>query len=283
MDREIAAVYQYKNLNNEVIHETVRYTPKSFAQRRPDGKGGYTYNLQGIEPILYDLQGIQKSIYDCKKLFLCEGEKDAINLAKLKFYTTTCAMGAGKWRDSYTQSLIGADVIILPDKDEAGINSAIAIADELYKNHIPVRIIRVPGTGKDVTNWIESGGTRDELIEIVNETPYYMIMPEIGCIEKESTFNLLFMIDLIKKNQFERDFETLQRIFYELKRRSKFDKPYEYTHKCIHMALQERVPVVQLTATLLKCSDKEAIDWLCKMYGIDCHNIPKWRPSIPKE
>jgi len=33
---EIAAVYDYKDLDGNIIHSTIRYSPKSFRQRRPD-------------------------------------------------------------------------------------------------------------------------------------------------------------------------------------------------------------------------------------------------------
>ena len=35
-NREIAAVYDYKNLDGKIVHSTVRYNPKGFSQRRPD-------------------------------------------------------------------------------------------------------------------------------------------------------------------------------------------------------------------------------------------------------
>jgi len=34
--REIAAVYDYKDLDGNIIHSTIRYNPKGFSQRRPD-------------------------------------------------------------------------------------------------------------------------------------------------------------------------------------------------------------------------------------------------------
>ena len=34
--REIAAVYDYKDLDGSIVHSTIRYDPKGFSQRRPD-------------------------------------------------------------------------------------------------------------------------------------------------------------------------------------------------------------------------------------------------------
>ena len=44
--------YNYKDENGELIFQVVRYEPKSFAQRRPDGNGGWIWKLDGIRRIL---------------------------------------------------------------------------------------------------------------------------------------------------------------------------------------------------------------------------------------
>src|SRR5437870_2347601 len=41
--------YHYRNAAGEVVHRTVRYRPKSFKQERPDGRGGWIPNLDGVE------------------------------------------------------------------------------------------------------------------------------------------------------------------------------------------------------------------------------------------
>ena len=44
---EIVAVYDYDT------YQVVRFSPKNFRQRQPDGKGGWIWNLKKIEPRLY--------------------------------------------------------------------------------------------------------------------------------------------------------------------------------------------------------------------------------------
>jgi putative DNA primase/helicase len=39
----IVATYDYRDADGKVLHQTVRYEPKKFAQRRPDGKGGWIW------------------------------------------------------------------------------------------------------------------------------------------------------------------------------------------------------------------------------------------------
>ncbi len=175
MTDKIIVVYQYKNLGGEVIHETVRYDPKSFRQRRPDGHGGYIYNLNGIEPVLYRLPEITEAIVQGTPIILVEGEKDADNLVKLGFEATTAPMGAGTpWRDSYTETLKGAQVVIIPDNDPSGWKHAIDVADALYFTCECVKIVRLPGHGKDISDWISAGGIADQLKSLIDDAPIYM-------------------------------------------------------------------------------------------------------------
>ena len=52
-DRRIIAVYDYAG-----VFEVVRYEPKDFRQRRPDGQRGYLWNLNGVTPRLFHLNDL---------------------------------------------------------------------------------------------------------------------------------------------------------------------------------------------------------------------------------
>ena len=71
-------VYSYIDLDGEVRRPTVRYTPKAFKQRRPDSKGGWIYNLDGVDLVLFDLLGIQG-----REEALPEGEKDVETITRM--------------------------------------------------------------------------------------------------------------------------------------------------------------------------------------------------------
>lgn len=51
--RRPAAVYDYDG-----VFEVVRFEPKDFRQRRPDGPGRYIWNLDGVVPRLYRLNAL---------------------------------------------------------------------------------------------------------------------------------------------------------------------------------------------------------------------------------
>jgi hypothetical protein len=53
--RRIVATYQYTDVMGTVVYETVRYDPKDFRQRRPDGAAGWIWDLKGVTRVLYRL------------------------------------------------------------------------------------------------------------------------------------------------------------------------------------------------------------------------------------
>ncbi|MCS5585339.1 MAG: hypothetical protein NZ777_17740, partial [Pseudomonadales bacterium] len=53
--RTIAAIYDYCDETGSLLFQVVRYEPKEFKQRRPNGKDGWVWNLEGVDPVLYQL------------------------------------------------------------------------------------------------------------------------------------------------------------------------------------------------------------------------------------
>jgi len=180
-----------------IFCNSARYQFKRFTQRRPDGKGGHVYSLQGIEPVLYRLPEITRAITKETPVFLVEGEKDANNLVKLGFEATTCAMGAGKWCRSYTEALKGALMLICPDKDSAGWKHALTVADEIYFITECLKILILPGPGKDVSDWIEAGGTKEQLEELADDAPVHM--PLEYRREYEAELKIMRPVELIEE------------------------------------------------------------------------------------
>jgi hypothetical protein len=171
--RTIVATYDYTDVMGDLLYQVVRYEPKSFSQRRPDGNGGSIYNLKGIEQVLYRLPEVVQAIQEGQRLYICEGEKDADTLHQLGLCGTTAPMGAGKWRECYTQALAGADVVIIPDKDELGRKHAAHVAQSLWGRAKSIKVIELPGPGKDVTDWLAAGGTGEQFLHIIEEAPLY--------------------------------------------------------------------------------------------------------------
>lgn len=151
---KIVKIYDYTDGSGKLLHQTVRFEPKSFKQRRPDGKGGWIWNLQGIEPVLYRLPEVLKA----QEILLVEGEKDADSLHALGMVATTAPMGAGKWRPSYNEYLKCKDIALLPDNDTAGQDHMLKVAESLYGTAESIKILNLPDLPDkgDVSDFIES-------------------------------------------------------------------------------------------------------------------------------
>lgn len=156
-NRKFVATYPYQDAHGQILFEVVRRAnPKGFSQRQPNGAGGWTWNLEGVERVLYRLPDLAAAIHKGQTIYLAEGEKDVDNLVQLGLPATTNPGGAGKWRVSYSEALRGAHVAILPDNDPPGRNHADVVAQALQGLAAEVRVIALPGLEEkgDVSDWI---------------------------------------------------------------------------------------------------------------------------------
>ena len=128
--RKISATYDYLDENRKILYQAVRYSPKGFSQRRPDGKGGWIWNVSGVTKIPYRLPDILNSSKDTP-IFIVEGEKDADRLASLGLVATTNVGGAGKWTRKLNKYFADRQVVIIPDNDKAGHDHARKVRKEL--------------------------------------------------------------------------------------------------------------------------------------------------------
>jgi hypothetical protein len=162
--RHNVATYDYRDADGSLLYQAVRFEPKGFAQRRPDGRGGWIWELGDVQRVLYRLPELQAAD-PAAWVLVPEGEKDVERLAALGFVATTNAGGAGKWRPEYCESLRGRRVVLLPDNDEPGEKHAATVARSLVDLAAEVRVVRLPHLPPkgDVSDWLDAGGTVEEL------------------------------------------------------------------------------------------------------------------------
>lgn len=175
-NKEIVCTYPYHNALGQPIYEVVRFTPKSFSQRRmdPSAPNGYQWGLRGVAPVLYHLPEVLKAIVDGTTIAIAEGEKDVDNLRSLGFTATCNPMGAGKWRPSYTESLKGIkQVAVFVDNDAPGRKHAKHVATSLHEMGIAVKVVEMPEPGiKDITHWLEAKNlTAENITAIIDAAP----------------------------------------------------------------------------------------------------------------
>lgn len=164
----IDKVYPYTDEHGEVLFEAVRFWPKDFRQRHPDGHGGHVWSLNGVRRVLYRLPVLRAAIAVGQQVWIVEGERDADNVRRAGVCATTSPMGAGKWRSEYVDQLAGAtDVVIVADRDRAGRVHAATVYRSLVATVAKLVIVEA-AAGKDATEHLSSGGALDEFVVVVD-------------------------------------------------------------------------------------------------------------------
>ena len=169
--KQIIATYKYPN-----GVQKVRFPNKEFMWRRPDGKGGWIWNRQGVPHTLYIAGELTETVV------VAEGEKDADNLHRLGWDAASGENGAGhgKWRKEYTQQLKGIHVVIFQDNDKIGKSFASETAAALHGVAASVRVLdlslvwpEIPEHG-DVSDMIAKFGDEkasDLIADLMARTP----------------------------------------------------------------------------------------------------------------
>jgi len=168
-NRRIVARYVYKDEDGDPLFEKVRFEPKSFAFRHLSETGEWNWGLGDVQRLHYHLPEVRAS----DVVFVAEGEKDAESLTSLGFVATTNPGGAGKWLDEHSKALKGKKVIILQDDDEPGRKHGQAVAESVTKYATEVKLLPPFENAKDITEWLENGGSKKRLLEIVRDTELF--------------------------------------------------------------------------------------------------------------
>jgi hypothetical protein len=176
--RRIVATYDYRDEAGELLFQVVRYEPKDFRQRRPDGQGGWTWRVKGVRQVPYRLFELRANAVD-DLVLVVEGEKDVDRLASLGFVATCNAGGANKWPEELNGQFQGLTVYILPDNDDAGRSHAEKVAANLRGVAASIRIVTLPGLGKggDVSEWLAAGGDPQQLVALCQAAPLWEPAP----------------------------------------------------------------------------------------------------------
>ncbi len=160
-DYEIIAIYSYTDENGVELFQKYRTRTKKGLHRRKNPnstskKDEWIYNIKDTRNVLYNLPAVLKS----DVVYLCEGEKDADNLNRLGLCATTNNAGALSWRDSFTQSLKGKNIIVCQDNDRAGEMRTAKLYQELIREVKSFRVFIPSGVPEhgDVTDWLDIGG-----------------------------------------------------------------------------------------------------------------------------
>lgn len=165
LGREVAQ-YSYEDENGTLLYQVVRFEPKTFRQRAPNGNGlGWIWSTRNVRPLPYRLPELLEAIAHDRTVFVVEGEKDVETLRAHAMPATCNAMGAGKWRSKLNRYFTDADVVVVADHDEPGRAHASTVCAELASIAATVRMFDVgelwpecPDKG-DLSDYLQHGGT----------------------------------------------------------------------------------------------------------------------------
>lgn len=178
--RKVENYYSYVSiLTGSYAFTKVRLNPKKFLYGKiKDGR--FQYGLSGFDrnkdPCIYgNLTAVRKAVEAGRTVFLCEGEKDTDTLTKQGYVAIT--VGSTSDIKAYGSGIVsllrGADVIILSDNDDSGINAAHAMQAYLQVTAKSIKVV-IPYPDKehgDVTDFFEAGHTKEEFEKMCREEP----------------------------------------------------------------------------------------------------------------
>ena len=183
--RHFDCAYDYHDQSGKLVFQVCRYSNKDFPQRHPDpnNPGKWIWNMEGVVRVLYRLPEVMAAIKAGLPIFVCEGEKDVLAMVERGFAATCNPGGAvkkadgDKWQDNYTETLRGAGVTVIADKDQDGRKHAQIVAGKLHGIAKSVRVIELPDTNgkpvKDAADFFAAGGEAAELDAIAETAPEF--------------------------------------------------------------------------------------------------------------
>jgi DNA polymerase I-like protein with 3'-5' exonuclease and polymerase domains len=175
-DPERDTVFYYRDLAGKPLYAVVRMgrdKNKTFQAHKADGKWWWGIP-DDASNVPYRLCEVVKAISEDKTIHIFEGEPDADKARKLGLVATTNIRGAGKFTDDLVPYFVGADVVINGDNDDEGRKHVDQVATKLHGVSNSVKAMPpFPGVGEggDFRNWLKAGGTVEEYLKMVEETP----------------------------------------------------------------------------------------------------------------
>jgi KaiC/GvpD/RAD55 family RecA-like ATPase len=142
---------------------------KQFRQSHWDGVDWRTGRGEGpIAPFHFEIWKALPSV------IVVEGEKcvEALNSANVQ--AVTCIPGgANAWKEEFAEYFAGKNVVMIPDNDQAGSKFADDVIASILPKALSVKRLELPGLDPkdDVVEWLEKGGTKEKLYDLIAKTP----------------------------------------------------------------------------------------------------------------
>jgi Protein of unknown function (DUF3631) len=164
---------------------------KKIKQKRadPDHPGKWLWNVEGVRVVPYCLPQLIEALADDHPVLIVEGEPKVDLLWSWNVAATCNAGGAGKWKPEHAAFLRGADVVLVPDHDEAGWKHIQTVGASLVGVAKRIRVLVLPNAKPkdDVIDWAKAGGTREQLDALIEQAQEWKPQTEEAEQEAEQT------------------------------------------------------------------------------------------------
>lgn len=162
-------IYPYVDEQGRELFQVLRIPlgngRKTMRQRVRGQDGRWVWSLGETRRVLFRLPQVLECISAGQEVYVVEGEKDVLSAVRRGLCATTNPMGAGKWDESYSESLAGAVVTVVADADDPGRAHARQVHESLSQHGCVVRIVECAPGCKDLSDHFEAGYTASDLVE----------------------------------------------------------------------------------------------------------------------
>lgn len=177
--QSVLAVFRFERPDPETGDRIKTYRPV----HRGDDDRWRSGDPEGPLP-LYQLP----TLAEADLVVITEGEKAADAVRSLGLVATTPAHGAKSPHLTDWSPLAGKQVVVLPDNDDPGREFAATVVKLLSALDPPptVKVLELPGLPPkgDAVDWVEAGGTADELLALVESAEPIERRPGPGGIDR---------------------------------------------------------------------------------------------------
>lgn len=196
-DPVIDEIYEYDTPDGEIYKFKIRFMPKDF-RSVAYGKGGKLISTWKYCQIdwPYNCRLAFQAAEDARVILITEGEKDAKNaVEKLQLAAMSIGNATSSWNPCWNEWVKNAKgFIVIADNDaaagkkkNAGIEHGHMLCQQLKNNGFPVKLL-VFDKVKDLSDWIDAGGTREQLFDLIRglqpwEPPKYEPPKEIAAAQ----------------------------------------------------------------------------------------------------
>lgn len=170
-------IYEFVNNKNKTLYFKAKFmgtdNKKVMSYYHIDSRTGKVINTRETKEVPYNLFKVAKAIENNAVIIIVEGEKDANTLNGIldnNKYQATSIKGVSNFDD-----LKNARIFVCGDTGEAGELYKKHVFDRLFSSAKEYRVINLPkieelGDNKDVTDWLESGNTKEDLLRAFSKS-----------------------------------------------------------------------------------------------------------------